>query len=213
MRRLDPKARRRVRHVPATANHNKATGLAQLRNFRFHAGGNFRHVGDGIGAQPHRVTRACLLGFLAALSIGAIAADNNGRGQKRQPADDTNDPHIHCPRCWEKPRARGEGSGGARRRRWPARIIACRPAAPRGGGQVHAERWRKYDPELWSSIEQGRMSGWDGRQCAPQAKPPVLLRNSSRTTLSGHGTTVPSTISAVRLSNDICRQNFPSGIA
>jgi hypothetical protein len=98
--RRHPIAGRGVRNVPAAAaaatTHNKATGRAQLRIFCFHAGGDFRHVGDGIGAQPHRVARACLLGFLAALSIGAIAAENNDPGQKREPADDTDDPQIHC---------------------------------------------------------------------------------------------------------------------
>jgi hypothetical protein len=90
------------RHVAAAASHNEAAGRAQLPVFRFHAGGDFRHVRDGIGAQPHRVTRAGLLSIRAALRVGAGEAEKNRPGQQCQTAYDTHDPHFVVP-VFEKP--------------------------------------------------------------------------------------------------------------
>src|ERR1700733_9931877 len=138
----------------APAAHRHPAGLAKLRIFGLHAGRDLRHVRDGIAAQPERVGRARLLLLRAALShsaseIGAIEAENNNPGQKRQPAYNTNDPHIHGPRLLRKtPRSRRR----YRRRNAPSKAgptnYCMSSRRPRDGWQVPAERWRKYDPEI-----------------------------------------------------------------
>jgi hypothetical protein len=77
------------------AGHGGATGFAQLRAFRHHAGRDFRYVRNNIGAQLHGVGRASLLDFWADFGVDpAIKSTKQYAGQKNRQASKTHDPHM-----------------------------------------------------------------------------------------------------------------------
>src|SRR5262249_33855280 len=54
------------------AAHGDAAGLAELRVFCFHASRHPGHVGNDVGAKPHRIGGARLAGGIAALGGRAV---------------------------------------------------------------------------------------------------------------------------------------------
>jgi hypothetical protein len=83
-----------------TAGHGHAALSADLRALCFHAGGGFRHVRDGVVAQPHGVRRASLLDVDGdrALGAGLVKATKEQRADRqRQPANENRGPHLSYP--------------------------------------------------------------------------------------------------------------------
>src|SRR5208282_3761796 len=85
-----------MHRVPAAA-HRDGTLFAELPMLFFHAGRDFRHVRNELGAQPHRVGCAGLARLGCALGAGAIELTEKRAGQEPQPAGKTNDPHGYSP--------------------------------------------------------------------------------------------------------------------
>lgn len=79
------------------SSHRHTARLTELRIFRVHAGRDFRNVRNEVGAQPHRVRCARLLGFRIALSIGAIEAPEK-RANQHHTANKSYGPHSWVPR-------------------------------------------------------------------------------------------------------------------
>jgi hypothetical protein len=84
-----------VYRVLATTLHHCAAGLAELRKLCRHARRDLRDVRNDVGAQPHGVARASLLGIGAALSVGPVKAAKQCADQQCQPANVTNGPHLY----------------------------------------------------------------------------------------------------------------------
>jgi hypothetical protein len=190
----------------ASAYHDEATWLAELRPLRFHARGYLRHVRNNVGAQPHRVGRAGLARRVAALRRRAIDAINKDTGQQRQPAKETSNPHRLFSR-FRKFVSRKATVAAVQAAVDGYRQI-CR--LPRHPGSTPARR-KVAKVGFISGVQHGLDERTGRRQCSPQAKP----RESRGRFLAmsfWQGAMAPSVISAVALSNDMCRQNFPSGI-
>jgi hypothetical protein len=83
--------------VAGAAAHRDETGGTELGMFRFHASGDFRHVGNEFRAEPHGIGRARLPHVGAALSLGAVGNSERRGGKQRQQTDKTHDPHGHFP--------------------------------------------------------------------------------------------------------------------
>ena len=76
------------------AAHGDAARFAELSILRFHAGRDPGHVGDDVGAKPHRVGRAGLARRIAALSGCAIETTKQ-QGKQGNGAGQVNDPHVY----------------------------------------------------------------------------------------------------------------------
>ena len=86
--------------TPAAAGHGHAALFADLRALCFHAGSGFRHVRDGVIAQPHGVRRTSLLDVDGgrALGAGLVKATKEQRADRQyQPANEKRGPHLSYP--------------------------------------------------------------------------------------------------------------------
>src|ERR1700727_3677327 len=82
------------------AGHGHAALFADLRALCFHAGSGFRHVRDGVIAQPHGVRRTSLLDVDGgrALGAGLVKATKEQRADRQcQPANEKRGPHLSYP--------------------------------------------------------------------------------------------------------------------
>jgi len=86
--------------TPAAAGHGQTAFFADLSVLCFHAGSGFRHVRDGVVAQPHGVRRASLLDVDRgrALGAGLVKATKEQRADRQyQPANEKRGPHLSYP--------------------------------------------------------------------------------------------------------------------
>ena len=75
-----------------SAAHGDAARFAKLPVFRFHAGGDPRHVGDDFRTKPHRIGRTGLAGGVAAL-CGRAVEGTEKYCQQADGASEVNDAH------------------------------------------------------------------------------------------------------------------------
>ena len=61
----------------SAAAHRGDTGRAELRMFRFHAGGDLRYIRNELRAEPHGVGRAGLLDVRTHLGVGPISPESD----------------------------------------------------------------------------------------------------------------------------------------
>src|SRR5579862_928961 len=165
------------------AGHGHAALFADLRVLCFHAGSDFRPIRDELRTQPHCIGRASLLDTDRARAGGALGA-GLVKATKEQRAD------RQCQPANEK---RGphlsypglEENSGVKVADPPSMVQAKNSGYPAG---------------LWLPVQ------WKA-----QAKPrPVRGRFPAMSLVQR--SMPPSTISAVTLSKDMCRQNIPSGM-
>src|SRR5580700_7197138 len=169
----------------ATAGHGHAALFADLRVLCFHAGGDFHPIRDDIGTQPHRVGRTNLLNVNGGRTGGALGA-GLVKAAKEQRAD------RQCQPANEKrgphlsyPGLEKNSRSRAKLADPPSMVQAKNPGYPAG---------------LWLPVQ------WKA-----QAKPrPVRGRFPAMSLVQR--SMPPSTITAVTLSKDMCRQNIPSGM-
>src|ERR1700722_9548358 len=84
----------------AAAGHGHAALLADLGALCFHACGGFRHIRNGVVAQPHGVRRTSLLDVDGgrALGAGLVKATKEQRADRQyQPANEKRGPHLSYP--------------------------------------------------------------------------------------------------------------------
>jgi hypothetical protein len=191
--------------VALAGGHRGTAGLAELRIFCRHARRDLHNVRDSIGAQPHGVGCTGLFDFGTGLGVGPVELIKQRAGQQRQPANKAYSPHIGLPpvlriyRAEKITTALSTVVSSHEIYRMPPVYVS--PCSPKGG-------------ESTMRVSGGiKLTDVCGRQCSPQAKPLAVLRSGSRAMLSGQRSMLPSMISEVALSKDMCRQNFPSGIA
>jgi hypothetical protein len=86
--------------TPAAAGHGQTAFFADLSVLCLHAGSGFRHVRDGVVAQPHGVRRASLLDVDGgrALGAGLVKATKQQRADRQcQSANEKHGPHLSYP--------------------------------------------------------------------------------------------------------------------
>lgn len=173
--------------VLATAGHRRTALLAELRAFCVHTCRDFRHIGNDVGAKPHRVRRAGLLDIdgWGGSPLGASpvkAAKQDCADRQCQPANEMYGPHVFLPGF----------------KRFGANLATLRRVVDGLAEDLwKIGRHKAADPALQFALHEN----------------PFAARGRSRTTAFGQRSMPPSVTSAVTLSNDMWRQKIPSGIA
>src|SRR5580704_10533461 len=167
------------------AGHGHAALFADLRVLCFHADGDFRPIRDELGTQAHRIGRTSLLNTDGARAGSALGA-GLVKATEKQRADRQYQPaNNKCGPHLSYPGLEKNSRFGPKLADPPSTVQAKNSAQPAGlCGQAQ-----------WTA----------------QAKPrPVRGRFPAMSLVQR--SMPPSTISAVTLSKDMCRQNIPSGM-
>src|SRR5580704_12127949 len=170
----------------AAAGHGHAALFADLRVLCFHAGRDFHPVRDEVGTQPHRIGRTNLLNVDRGRARGRALGAGLVKATKEQRADRQYQPanEKRGPHL-SYPGLEKSSHSGAKVAEPPSMVQAKNSEYPVG---------------LWLPVQ------WKA-----QAKPrPVRGRFPAMSLVQR--SMPPSTISAVTLSKDMCRQNIPSGM-
>jgi len=80
-----------------TAAHGQPTLLGEQPRLRSHAGRDFRHVGNDIATQTHRIRGACLPCRVAALGGRTARATSKRTGQQCKRASQMDNTHVVIP--------------------------------------------------------------------------------------------------------------------